>query len=417
MATQRIDLTVSSPVVQQLFNIEQLKAEDASKIVSISQSSSKRMVTNTAPRLVPPDSKSVNFQKAYAAFMILISEWEQFLMTALNKLNQSQTGAGKSLLELAEADVQKAQKQEQEIIKQKEAAAHQSLWSKIGGYIVAGLALIVTALTGGATAFLLAAAVTAIMLSPASQDLDKALQNAGLSPAEAGLVQLIIVIVATVILSGGAGMLSAGEDAGTGAAEDGAGDAAPKKSLLEKAASGLTKSNALTYGTQMFTVFNPTQNLMEGLLEASGTGKDKAKLIAMILGIITSVIALAVGMKAGAEGADKDCAAVGKFKKALGPQNLNRLLNVLRLLRAGANITSGAFNIEVYETKNAIAALQKAMGATNKNIFIEQGTAQIENDLQTQTEDQYSNAMRVVEQMISNENKILQPYDEMARRA
>lgn len=402
MATQRIDLTLSSPVVQQMYNMDISKTNDSSKIVDISTATS-RLVTTTAPRLEP--AKDPNFTKAYEAFMILIAEWETFLMNALNKLNQIETGMGKTLLALAQTEVKKAQENEQAVIKAQEEAAHQSFWSKFAGYFVAAFALVITALTGGATAFLLAAAVTAVMLSPASQKLEEALQNAGLTPAEIGLVQLAIVIVTAAALSAGAGMLSTtGEEVGE----------AEGQSLSEKAASGV-KSNMLGYSAQMLMIFNPIQNFTEAFLEATGTGKDKAKLIAMIVGIVVSILAMVVSMKAGTSGEVKDVGPIKSLKNYLGPNGMSALINILRILRAGANITSGAFNIMVYKTKQHVAGLQEAVGTANQNLTIYKNAAQIESDLANQGSDQYNKEMQLVELMISNESRIIEPYDVMAK--
>jgi hypothetical protein len=173
----------------------------------------------------------------------------------------------------------------------------------------------------------------------------------------------------------------------------------------------------LAYGSQAFTLFNPTQNFTEALLEATGTGKDKAKLIAMIMGIITSVLAMAVGMKAGTSAANgaKDIGAIKSVKDFLGPKALNTLINALRLLRAGANVTSNAFKIQQYKSTNDLAALQEAVGAINSHLMIEKTSSQMEYDLSNQGSEQYNKEMQTIEQMIANESKILAGYDAMAR--
>lgn len=328
----------------------------------------KKLLTTQPPVLVPKAPEEPNFLDKLYAYMIEIMKTLVALTADNAKADQYQTAQSNASVQISQEILDDTKKNmetyEAAVKKAQEQEKHRSFWQKLAAYVGGGLMILGGLLTGNIACVAMGAIFIAMTATNANDQFSKVLADHIHSAALRTVVDVGIVVAASVILCGACGALQAaftdaaaeaGEaetgqaiNAATKAAassadadaENGAAQAADAGSGANKAATnqsfgskvynmGFSGGKTLTMATQMTLFVNPFTDLMLTVLNWTHTGDEKKKEVANITGTILAVLANIAA-------AFREAGAVGKAERTL--QNAKNTGDTTQILKAEKNL-------------------------------------------------------------------------------
>jgi hypothetical protein len=262
-----------------------------------------------------------------------------------------QTSLSDDFTALSARQLDEAKKNEQNYERAVHHASHENMFRKIFSYVAAALGLVLAAVTGGAAAFLVTAALSTMamiggkanVMQDLGSSLESALRKAGcpayLVPVVTALVKVGVVVAATGAIAGAGGAVGAAANSG----ERQAGESF----VAQAGRIGFSQANVAIIGSQLLIAANPGQDLIQGLLSIPAIAKHLSEAtrneIAQIGGAVTQAIIGLIGMKLAVE---DSVGANGGFSRLMNPGSAAKAVNTLQLLSVGTTVASSYYGVQ-----------------------------------------------------------------------
>ncbi|HSX26976.1 MAG TPA: hypothetical protein VLE89_08235 [Chlamydiales bacterium] len=413
--------------------------------------SSKPFFPSEPPRLTSSGANpGTGYLAALWAFMTATLTAQIKDATNESQVNTTQNNIASNMVALNQKEADKAQDDLKKYMAALEEQQHQSWWQRLLGVLGAVFGTILAGLTGGACAFLVAAAIMVLMTVPTDKDgtttfgkLDQALANAGLPSWASALVKVGIVIAATLVgnavgasaqvglsmlvnsaktaaevaedaaidsaassLPGAAaGDASAAGAAGAGnAGANGANDANSFFAQVRQA--GFTRGAVATTLVQMTFAVNPFTDFVVQCAKWHGDDEDKQKLAGAIGGAIFAILAAIACDRIAASGGD--ASGLLNMKNLLDPKTFKYTYNTIDAIRCGLNISSGTFGILSAKAGLDGAKAERDLGVAQSAQYIYQNDLTMTNNVVQRDQESF----RTVNDMFTMTNETWQSYVE-----